>query len=336
MRLKLLFIISITCCFFSEIRAQDPIFTQYFLIPETLNPGFSGFMETTYTGIIHREQWPDLDLKVDTDYAFVNTWIESIDSGIGLSVLNQRENLTSYNFTQVNANYAYRVRINDDWYFRPAIEAGFGLKSFAFQNLLLEDQININTGQNNASTNDPFLKNANDKITFFDMSAGMVFNTDDLWIGLSMKHLNKPNIALSNNGNTPLNTFFSLSAGYEFQVADYIDVLFLPYETKMFVTSNYMQQGRYNRFDLGASILFEKMFFGATAVTNPAKNGIGGNLVTSVNFFTGLQYDHLKLGFSYDLNTSNIGKTGGVYELLLTYQFNLDKKCFGCPNYSGK
>lgn len=38
--------------------------------------------------------------------------------------------------------------------------------------------------------------------------------------------------------------------------------------------------------------------FGATAVTNPSKNGIGGNLVSSVNFFTGLQYEHLKLGVS--------------------------------------
>ena len=60
-----LFIILITCCFYSKLSAQDPVFTQYFLIPETLNPGFSGFMETTYTGIIHREQWPDLDLKID-------------------------------------------------------------------------------------------------------------------------------------------------------------------------------------------------------------------------------------------------------------------------------
>lgn len=40
MRLKLYITIIITCCFFSETRAQDPIFTQYFLIPETLNPTF--------------------------------------------------------------------------------------------------------------------------------------------------------------------------------------------------------------------------------------------------------------------------------------------------------
>ncbi len=333
MRFKL-FIIIIACCFYSKTRAQDPIFTQYFLIPETLNPGFSGFMETTYTGIIHREQWPDLDLKIDTDYAFVNTWSEEMNSGFGISILNQRENITNYNFSQINANYAYRVRINDDWYFRPAIEAGFGFKSFAFQNLLLEDQINIRTGRINTSSIDPLIRN--DKVSFFDISAGMVFNTEDLWIGLSMKHLNKPNIAFSADGNVPLDTFFSLSTGYEFLLANYVDVVFFPYATKMFVTSNYMQQGRYNRLDIGTSILFEKMFFGATAVTNPAKNGLNGDLLTSINLFTGLQYDHLRFGFSYDLNTSKIGKTGGIYELSLTYQLNLDVKCFGCPNYIGR
>lgn len=322
------------CFFYSKVRAQDPIFTQYFLIPETLNPGFSGFMETTYAGIIHREQWPDLDLKISTDYAFVNTWSENRSSGIGLSVLNQRENVSNYNFTQINANYAYKVRISDDWDFRPAIEIGFGLKSFAFQNLLLEDQINIRTGSNNASSIDPMLQN--DKVNFFDVTAGMVFNTENLWIGLSMKHLNKPNISFNADKNLPLDTFFSLSSGYEFLLADYIDVQFFPYATKMFVTSNYMQQGRYNRLDVGTSILFEKMFFGATAVTNPAKNGNNNHLLTSLNLFTGLQYDHLRLGLSYDLNTTKIGKTGGVYELSLTYQFNLDKKCFGCPNYTGR
>ena len=332
MKLKL-FIILLTSCFFTQARAQDPVFTQYFLIPETLNPGFTGFMETTYAGIIHREQWPDLALRINSDYAFVNTWSDKINSGFGVSILNQRENATNYNFSQVNANYAYKVRLNDDWEFRPGIEVGFGLKSFAFQNLLLEDQINIRTGVVNTSSMDPMLLNR--RATFFDVSAGMVFNTDKAWIGLAMKHLNKPNIAFSSEGNVPLNTFFSVSAGYEFLVIDYIDVLLLPYETKFFLTSNYMQQGRYNRLDLGASILFEKIFFGATAVTNPAKNGINNDLLTSVNLFTGLQYEHMRLGFSYDFNTTKMGKTGGIYELSLTYQFDLRRKCFGCPNYSG-
>ncbi|URC12751.1 PorP/SprF family type IX secretion system membrane protein [Flavobacterium sp. B183] len=325
-----LFIVILAGCFFSETRAQDPIFTQYFLIPETLNPGFSGFRETTYAGIIHREQWPDLDLKIDTDYAFLNTWNENMNSGYGLSILNQRQNLNNYNYTQINGNYAYRVELNDTWTFRPAIEVGFGLKSFGFQNLLLGDQINIKTGTINPTSIDPILKN--DKINFFDVSAGMVFNTESLWISLSMKHLNRPGISFATNGKARLDSFFSLSSGYEFLLADYVDVVFLPYETKMLITSNYMQQGRYNRFDIGTSVLFGKIYFGATAATNPSKNGIGNQLLTSINFFTGLQYEKLKLGVSYDMNTSKIGRTGGVYEVLLTYQFDSYAKCFGCPH----
>jgi hypothetical protein len=105
-----------------------------------------------------------------------------MNSGYGISVLNQRENVTNYNFTQINANYAYKVRVSDDWDFRPAIEVGFGLKSFAFQNLLLEDQINIRTGIVNSNSVDPLLRN--NKISFL-MRAGMVLILI-LWIGLSI------------------------------------------------------------------------------------------------------------------------------------------------------
>lgn len=331
MKLKLNLLIIIGC-FILKAHAQDPIFTQYFLIPETMNPGFSGFMETTYVGAIHRTQWPDLGLKIDTDYAFVNTWSEAMNSGIGVSILNQRENNTKYNFSQINFNYAYRVRLNDDWYFRPAIEVGYGLKSYAFQNLVLEDQININSGVINTSSIDPLL--LNDKISFVDITTGFVFNTEKAWIGLSMKHLNKPNISFTANGNVDLETFFSLSAGYEFLLADYIDVALFPYSTSLMLTSNYMQQGEFNRLDLGASLVFERIFFGATGVTNPSKNADNSHFLTSVNAFTGLQYENMRVGFSYDFNTSKIGRTGGVYELSLTYQFDLDIKCFGCPHYT--
>jgi type IX secretion system PorP/SprF family membrane protein len=317
--------------FTSKLNAQDPIFSQYFLIPETLNPGFSGFMETTYAGIIHRTQWPDLELQITTNYGFVNTWSEKMNSGFGISLLNQHENVTNYNFSEVMLNYAYRVQLNDNWYFRPALEVGYGIKSYGFQNLILEDQINIRSGIINTTSIDPLL--LNDKVNFIDFTAGMVFNTENAWVGLTVKHLNKPNISFSENGNLPLATFYSLSTGYEFLVADYIDVLLFPYATRMLFTANYMQQGQYNRLDIGSSLMFERIFFGLTAVTNPAKNNNNSHLLTSINAFTGLQYENLRFGVSYDFNTSKIGRTGGVFELSLTYQFNLDIKCFGCPDY---
>ncbi|MFI0491987.1 PorP/SprF family type IX secretion system membrane protein [Flavobacterium sp.] len=318
-------------CFSLTVKAQDPIFTQYFMVPETLNPGFTGFLETTNAGVIHRTQWPDLNFKVDTDFVFMNTWLDNYNSGVGVSVLNHRENFTNFNFTQINLDYAYRVQLSDTWFFRPAIEIGFGNKSFGFQNILLEDQINIGQGIINSSSVDPLL--LNDKVTFFDFSAGMLFNNENAWFGASLKHINKPNISFAVNGNLPLEMFLSANAGYEYLISDYFDNSFFPNDTKVLLTANFMKQGEYNRIDIGSGLIFKKLFFGATAAINPVKNDLNSHYLTSINAFGGLHYDHFKFGYSYDFNTSKIGKTGGIYELSLTYQFDLQVKCFGCPNY---
>ena len=94
-----------------------------------------------------------------------------------------------------------------------------------------------------------------------------------------------------------------------------------------------MQQAEYNRLDLGTGLVFKNIFFGATAALHPQKRVPESHFLTSVNVFGGLRFDHFKFGCSYDFSTSKIGKTGGIYELSVTYQLDLDAKCFGCPNY---
>ncbi|MGC1206229.1 MAG: PorP/SprF family type IX secretion system membrane protein [Flavobacteriaceae bacterium] len=314
MKIKILTLI-IVSCFCLKVNAQDPVFSQYFLVPETMNPGFSGFEDATYLGLIHRTQWPSLNLRVDTEYAFFNSWIENV-GGIGFSILNQRENNTNYNHLQANANFAYHISLANDWFFRPAIEVGFGTKSFNFRNLVLADQININSETINPTSSDPFAINANRNITFIDFSTGFVFdkkntrNDTDLWLGASIKHLNKPNISFFEDGNVPLDIFYSLHANYKFPYFDYNDML---------VYVNYMQQGEYNRLDIGTTMQLEKLMLGVMAVTNPAKNSLNSHLLTSINAFVGLEFEQLRFGFSYDINTSKIGRTDGVYELSITY-----------------
>ncbi len=323
MKLKLI-ILTVSCCLVLKANAQDPVFTQYFLVPESLNPGFSGFEDSSYMGLIHRTQWPNLDLRVDTDYVFFNSWIENV-GGIGVSILNQHENSTNYNHFQGNVNFAYHVKLANDWYFRPGIEVGFGTKSFNFSNLVLADQININSGTISSSSSDPFALNANNNVSFFDFSTGFVFdkkntrNDTDLWFGASIKHLNRPNISFVDNNNVPLDIFYSVHGSYKFPYFDRNDML---------LSLNYMQQGEYNRMDLGAMIRLEKLMLGATAVTNPAKNNPNSHLLTSVNAFVGLELEKLRFGFSYDFNTSDIGRTNGVYELSITYLTS----CLICRN----
>jgi type IX secretion system PorP/SprF family membrane protein len=139
--------------------AQDPIHTQFFMIPETLSSSFTGAKQSTRAGIIHRTQWPGLNFSINTQFAFVDNWFEEIKSGVGISVLNHKETTTRYNFTQVNLNYAYQFPISEDWNVRPSISVGYGAKDFGFQNLVLEDQINIFSGIINVNSIDPIRLN---------------------------------------------------------------------------------------------------------------------------------------------------------------------------------
>lgn len=330
MKFNLSIIFSVFC---TLVSAQDPIFTQYFLVPESLNPSFTGLLETTSAGVIHRSQWTNLNYKIDTDYAYFSTWSENNLSGIGVNFLNHRENFTGYNFLQANINYSYRVELNYEWYFRPGIEIGYGSKSFGFQNLILRDQINLSNETISPVSIDPL--QLNNRIHFIDISTGLLFYTDNFWIGSAIKHLNRPNISIAEEGNIPLNMFYNISTGYEFNLSDIIETGFLPYETRMMVTGNFMEQGGYNRLDIGTSIIFSQLVIGATAALNPIKKTDQSHTLTSINLFSGLQYEKFKIGFSYDINTSKIGRTGGVFELGLVYQFDVEaRKCFGCPNYN--
>jgi type IX secretion system PorP/SprF family membrane protein len=330
--MKIKIIVFLTSFFYSVIvNAQDPVFTQYFMVPQVLNPGFTGMLETTNAGILHRTQWPDLELRVDSDFAYAYTWEENINSGFGLNLLSERETYTDYKFLEGSLSYAYRVQLTDEWYFRPAAEVGFGYKSYGFQNLVLGDQINIGSGTINSGSGDPLVYN--NHINFFDVSAGMLINNEKGWIGLALKHINKPNISFEEDGNVPLDRFFSANLGYEFHIADYVDIISFPYETRLLVTTNYMAQGSYDRLDFGTGLIFEKYFFGIGAATNPSKDTPGNSFLISVNLFGGLQFNHFKFGYSYDFNTTNIGKTGGVYELSFMYIFDTSKRCYSCPAY---
>ncbi len=91
------------------------------------------------------------------------------------------------------------------------------------------------------------------------------------------------------------------------------------YDHGIMFSANFMQQGEFNRLDIGSLVQINQFLFGITAATNPARNSSNSHLLTSINTFVGLEYTDFRFGVSYDFNTSNIGSTNGVYELSITY-----------------
>jgi type IX secretion system PorP/SprF family membrane protein len=302
--------------------SQDVIFSQNFLVPETISPSFTGAIRSTKTGSVSRSQWRNSALKITSNFAFVDTWFEGFKSGLGVSFLNQKESGSNYTFNQVNLNFAMAFEISDTWYFRPSVSAGLGNKNYGFQNLLLEDQIDLNNNFINTSTIDPILLKA--QRSFLDFSTSVLFNNEDSWVGLTLKHLNKPNISLTQNGEVPLDVFLSVHTKYYIPLLENYRTWFAS-KSKIFVLSNYMQQGAYNRFDLGLQYIFEdQMSFGMMVATIPSKNTEETSTINSISTFAGIRWQGFRFGYSYDINTTELVNTGGIHEFSVSYDFEIN------------
>jgi type IX secretion system PorP/SprF family membrane protein len=313
-----------------NMHAQDPIFTQAFMIPETMNTGFTGSTESTTAGMVHRVQWPGLDFSINTQFAFVDTWLDELNSGVGISILNHKETKTRYTFTQVNFNYAIAVRLSENWYFRPSISIGAGMKSSGFQNLILEDQINIFDGTIDINTIDPALLTS--QIKFFDFSSSLLFNNEASWVGITLRHLNKPNVSMTHEGNNALDMFLSVHSAIEIPFSIFPIFRNIDEEHKVYFLSNFMKQGQYTRLDIGSQYVYDRFSVGLLAAIDPEKRNLDTHLLTSINAFIGFKKEGWKFSYSQDFSTNSIGKTGGVYEITVSYNFeNEGFRRLRCP-----
>lgn len=317
---------------FSKAQAQDPIFTQYMFVPETINPAFTGIANAWNAGIINRRQWPDGNRRMDTRFGYVNNMVTD-QLAVGGTILNHHEVFTDYNYYQLNGAVSYRVELNDEWRLRFGVEGGYGRKNFNFGGLLLEDQINIDDGSISGGSIDPGVLNGANKIDFLDFSGGIVLDKENMWFGAALKHLNRPDISFTENGNVPLDLFLTVHGGY-YLTLDRSPLSFLPDDSDVFFTFNYMRQSQYNRLDIGGIMELPMFSFGVMAVTNPEGKSNNSHFITSVNPIISMKLGAFTFGYSYDLNTSRIGNTQGVHELSLTWQSN--HTCNRCDNYKVK
>ena len=72
-----------------QTQGQDVIFSQNFLVPETLNTSFTGAIRTSKVGTIHKSQWRNSVFKTNSSFVYFDTWFEGYKTGLGISFLNQ-------------------------------------------------------------------------------------------------------------------------------------------------------------------------------------------------------------------------------------------------------
>ncbi len=307
---------------FLPLKAQDPIFSQFYSAPLQLNPAFAGNTYMPRITMNYRNQWASILPKAFVTYAVsYEQFFEEMNSGIGLMLQSDAAGNGLYKTNKFSAVYGYRLQVSDDFFIKFGVEGAVTQSSLDWDRLLFPDQIDPINGTTNPSGS-PYLteeeRPENLNTTYFDVSAGALVVNRYFYAGFSVKHLNSPNesfLKINDNLNVGLPLRMSLHGGAQITLTE-------GNNRKMpaFISPNVMlvKQGDFGQINAGAYGGFGVVFAGAWyrhAWTMP----------DAAIFLVGFHQGIYKIGYSYDMTiSSQLGnsRTGGTHEISLMLNFD--------------
>lgn len=293
-KLKAISFVAIALLGVSELKAQDPEFTQFFATPLYTNPAFAGTGTCNGGGravINYRQQWPSLPGTFVTTAASFDQHFDKIGGGIGLLVLDDRAGEGLLTSTGVSAIYSYQWRVTKTFAMRFGIQGTYGQRSIDWSRLRFEDQINPTTGFTNP-TNEPY---GSDRVSFANFSAGVLAYTQNFYGGLAVHNIIEPNQSFYGNQEATIPMRISGHGG----VVIPLDGRRVPEST---ISPNvlFMMQNKFTQMNIGFYLNKGPLVTGLWFRQTFGEYGNSDALIALVGF----RKDKFKFGYSYDLTVS--------------------------------
>ncbi|PRY85442.1 PorP/SprF family type IX secretion system membrane protein [Mongoliibacter ruber] len=318
-----LFFILILIFSVGSLHAQDPQYSQYYAAPMYLNPAFTGSELVPRVGFNYRNQWPGLDAQFTTFSAYIDTYLDEYNSGVGLMVMNDVEGAAKLRSTTIAGFYSYELRISEKAFFRPGFRASYIRRDIGFfENLIFANQIDRTNifGPTLPSTDLPGL---GEPVNMLSLSFGGLFFTENFWFGLSADHVNTPNQSFL-DGVSRLPAKYSVHTGYRIALASggyRRDFTHMARQRYIVPTLNYKRQGPFEQLDIGAYLYTEPLMIGLWyrgLPYRPIENQLNRDalvVMVGVNLPTGMN-----VGYSFDYTVSQLGmQSGGAHEVSLSF-----------------
>lgn len=288
------------------LAQQDAMFTHYMDNTMAINPAYAGSRDAlTITGL-HRSQWVGFDGAPTTQTLTLHSPIFTQNTGLGLSVLNDK--IGPLNNTSFYVDFSYRIKFEKS-YLAFGLKSGISLMKIGLETLDVQDP------------SDPVFSSDFKSAIMPNFGGGIYYYTDRYYLGVSVPKILQNNL-FSNTVEQDLvdavrhyffiaGAYFNLSEDIKFKPTTFIKVApAAPIE--MDIT--------------GSFILKDKLMAGLMYRTGDAFGVLLGINLTP----------ELTLGYSFDW--SLINKTGaynmGSHEIMLRYDFFiLENKKIRSPRY---
>ncbi len=324
---KSLSIFAFVCAAFFA-KAQDPQFTQFYAVPQYLNPAFAGLTDAHRFTALYRTQWPGINTTYKTYLASYDKKLASIKSGAGLVVLQDKAGSGDLTHTQAAANYAYHIDLNFKRYLCAGITASYNSLTYNFDKYVFTD--NILSGSPVSQERPAYFQRS-----YIDLGAGLMYNSDGSWIGVTVKHLNKPDYGMVVAGQT-MPMYIGVNGGYKIKIGEATEA---GPAKHIMMAFNYRHELKYDQLDLGGYFCHSWFTAGVFYRGLPMKSYAPGYPFSeSIAFVTGFNMpsQKLKVGYAYDvtISTLQIANSKGAHEISLLYEFG--KASAGGKKASGK
>ena len=277
----------------SASAQQDPQFSQNMFTKLAVNPGVSGANDAICATLLYRNQWTGFGGEPKTMLFTADMPLDVLHGGVGLAVFAADQLGAEKNFS-ARASYAYQLDLGSG-------RVGFGLNLGYQQKSLDGSKFVFN------DLNDNSIPVGSVSGGAFDMGLGVYYQTEKLYAGISTQHLTKGDIKYDNISST-LERHYYLLAGYNIDLTS--SLVLKP--SALVKTDGVSVQA-----DLNANLLINNRFWG----------GVSYRLQDAIVIMAGLEIiPNLKLGYSYDLTTSDIKTySSGTHEIMLGYCFKKAK-----------
>lgn len=307
---------------FGVARAQqDAQFSQYMFNGIYINPAYAGYREQLNLHAFYRTQWTGIEGAPKTMSVAVDAIANRGNVGLALQLSTDR--LGAQRNSSVYANYAYRLRLNEEGTSRLAMGLGVGLVQLGTDGALLNP---------NSPERDQPLGVQSTIIP--DARAGVFFSNDRFYAGFSADNLISQFIDVNRYAFVPKpKPHYYLTAG-----------ALVPISTDVMLKPSFLlkdDRGGPTSLDLNAFlILGERIWLGGsyrTGVKLYNKDYLQKDLTQLNSAVAAVQVfptSNFRVGYAYDFSIGPLqGYSGGTHEISISYFFSRKNTRMLSPRY---
>lgn len=337
--LKIFFIICASIIVVQKNYAQDLHFSQFFNNPLLVNPANTGFIpDADYRlGASYRNQYSNImqvpyqTMSIYGDAQVFRNKIQTGWMGLGGVLEHDVAGSGSLTSTVIYASVAYHQMLGLSSLLTVGFNVGWANKRIDQSKLTFPDQFDGTFFDGSLPTSAQLLNN---NISYFDMQAGLnyaYFPTQDIYFnaGYSIQHVNQPKETFFEDNSTSELAMRHIGFLNAILKADE-DVILNP-------NMYYTIQARSSEFVLGLNAAYNLENKGSKQIIAGLYYRYGDAFIPMI----GLEVNHMRFTFSYDVTTSSLSNFNNSYgasefnilEKGFYSDYNGDRKQSLCPTF---